>query len=237
MPIRFRFRWVPFIATAIAMAIGISLGQWQMGRAAEKRTIETKWNERASLAPMKLRADMSAIGELEYRKVLVRGEFVSSWPLYLDNRPHAGAAGFYHFMPLKISGSDMHILVARGWVPRNANERTRLPDTATPSGQIEFVAIVKRNAGRVFDLGASQNLRPSAIVQNLSIEEFANASGLKMLPFILEQVSDTRDGLVREWPIPSAGADKHLGYAFQWYALAATAFIFFLVTGLRRGTK
>ena len=32
--------------------------------------------------------------------------------------------------------------------------------------------------------------------------------------------------LVRQWPDPGSGVDKHLGYAFQWYALAV------LVAGL-----
>ena len=38
--------------------------------------------------------------------------------------------------------------------------------------------------------------------------------------------ADRDDGLVREWPDPGSGVDKHLGYAFQWYALAV------LVAGL-----
>jgi cytochrome oxidase assembly protein ShyY1 len=29
--------------------------------------------------------------------------------------------------------------------------------------------------------------------------------------------------------------EKHQGYAFQWYALAAMAVIFFVVNGCRRG--
>jgi replication factor C small subunit len=31
--------------------------------------------------------------------------------------------------------------------------------------------------------------------------------------------------------------DKHHGYAFQWYALAMAALIFYLVTGFRSGSK
>ena len=31
------------------------------------------------------------------------------------------------------------------------------------------------------------------------------------------------DGLVRDWPDPGSGVEKHLGYAFQWYALAVLA--------------
>jgi surfeit locus 1 family protein len=33
------------------------------------------------------------------------------------------------------------------------------------------------------------------------------------------------------------GIDRHLGYAFQWFALAATALLFFVVTGFKRGSK
>jgi cytochrome oxidase assembly protein ShyY1 len=77
-------------------------------------------------------------------------------------------------------------------------------------------------------------LRQNAIVQNLDIAEFARASKLAMLPFVLQQSTDTHDGLTRDWPRPSAGAERHRGYAFQWFALAAMAFLFFVVTGFRR---
>jgi len=42
---------------------------------------------------------------------------------------------------------------------------------------------------------------------------------------------------VRDWPPPSLGVEKHRAYAFQWYALALMALLFFLVTGSRRGTS
>jgi hypothetical protein len=31
----FRFKWVPFAATVLLVALGVSLGQWQERRAAE----------------------------------------------------------------------------------------------------------------------------------------------------------------------------------------------------------
>jgi cytochrome oxidase assembly protein ShyY1 len=43
--------------------------------------------------------------------------------------------------------------------------------------------------------------------------------------------------LLRVWPSPSSGIDKHRGYAFQWYALAAMAILFFVITGFRSGSK
>lgn len=238
MPIKFRFRWIPFIATMIAVALGVSLGQWQTRRAAEKQAIEDKLVARQAAQPTDLNATRPlSIDDAEYRRVVVKGTFVSDWPLYLDNRPYNGTAGFYVMMPLKIAGADTHVLVARGWAKRDVADRARLPSIATPSGLVEIEGIAKRNPGRVLELGEPQQLVPRAIVQNLDAGRLAQAANLSLQPFIVEQLTDTQDGLIRDWPRPSSGVDKHRGYAFQWYALAATALIFFLVTGFRRGKK
>jgi surfeit locus 1 family protein len=237
---KFRFRWIPFIATVVAVALGVALGQWQTRRAAEKEQIETKLSERQSAPPLAIgvqpRADRD-VDELEYRRVVVRGEFVRDRPIYLDNRPYQGVPGFYVLTPLKIAGSDLHVLIARGWTRRDPVDRTKVMAPAPPAGVVDIEGVVKRNAGHVMQLGRPEPLRPGAIVQNLDIAEFAQSSKLAMQPFVIEQLTDTRDQLVRDWPRPSAGVDKHLGYAFQWYALAATAFLFFIVTGFRSGRK
>jgi surfeit locus 1 family protein len=237
---KFRFRWIPFIATVVAVALGIALGQWQTRRAAEKEQIETKLSERQSAPPLAIGVQPRAardVDELEYRRVVVRGEFVRDRPIYLDNRPYQGVPGFYVLTPLKIAGSDLHVLVARGWTRRDPVDRTKVMAPAPPAGVVDIEGVVKRNAGHVMQLGRPEPLRPGAIVQNLDIAEFAQSSKLAMQPFVIEQLTDTRDQLVRDWPRPSAGVDKHRGYAFQWYALAATAFLFFIVTGFRSGRK
>src|SRR5271165_4923866 len=102
MPIRFRFRWIPFVATVMVVAIGVSLGNWQWRRADEKRAIETRLTARRAAPPLTVGAMQEEIDNIEYRRVVVRGEFDRDWPLYLDNRPHAGNAGFYLLMPFKV---------------------------------------------------------------------------------------------------------------------------------------
>lgn len=237
MPIRFRFSWVPFIATALLVAIGIALGNWQTRRALEKEAIEAALQAQATQPVIALSGAMPDVDALEFRPVRVRGTFVREWPLYLDNRPHERRAGLHMLMPFKITGSDKAVLVARGWLPRDPVDRARLPATPTPQGEVEIEGSVRSHPARVYQFGASAPLKPGAIVQNVSIGEFGAASGLQLLPFIIEQGGKAGDGLVRDWPRPSHGADKHRGYAFQWYGLAAAAFIFYIVTGFRRGTK
>lgn len=237
MRFTFRFRLVPFVAAAIAVAIGLSLGQWQTRRAAEKIAIEQKLTERQAAAALEFGGSVLNPDDIEYRRLLVKGEFLRDWPVYLDNRPHNGVAGFYLLMPFKLAGSQLHVLVARGWIPRNVADRTKMPAIVTPSGEIQIEGVARRDIGHVMQLGEVDPPRPHAIVQNLDVTGFAAASGLQMSPIVLEQLTDTKDGLVRDWPVPSTGVDKHRGYAFQWYGLAAMAFIFFVVTGIRRGTK
>ncbi|CDG85130.1 SURF1 family protein [Janthinobacterium agaricidamnosum] len=239
MRIRFRFRWIPLIATLLLVILGVSLGQWQDRRAAQKLALEAKLNAGHAAAPLQVGATRLAPEAVEFRKVTVTGEFVPDWVLYLDNRPYQGRAGFYVLMPFKISGSSMHVLVERGWLPRNTQDRLHLPDYSTPSGTVTIEGVARLNAGHVMQLGSTPPLTPKAIVQNADVGQVSTASGLALQPFIIEQTGAVPAGelLVRDWPAPSLGVEKHRGYAFQWYALAVMAFLFFVLTGFRRGTQ
>jgi len=242
---RFRFRLVPFVATVILVVLGIALAQWQTRRGDQKQLIESKLLQREAEPVLKFGPGAADLDQLEYRRLALRGEFIDSWPVYLDNRPLNGVAGFYVLMPFKLAdagtGSDTglanYVLVARGWLPRDPSDRSKLPAYPTPAGTVEIEGLVRRDFGHVMQLGDAGPLQPKAIVQNLAIGEFAAASKYKLQPFVLEQTSAADDQLQRTWPRPSLGIEKHRGYAFQWYALAVMAFIFFVVTGFRRGSE
>lgn len=235
----FRFKTVPFVAMLVLVAGGIALGRWQDGRAAEKQALAAQLHAGGDAAPLVAGAAPIPLHEAQFRRVRATGAFVAGWPVYLDNRPHNGRAGFYVLMPFRIAGTPLHVLVARGWLPRDALDRQRIPSYPTPAGDITIEGVARPNAGHVMQLGDAPALAPGAIVQNADVAQVAAASGLALQPFVLEQTSaDGSEGmLVRDWPAPDLGVDKHRGYAFQWYALAAMAFLFFLFSGLRRGTR
>jgi cytochrome oxidase assembly protein ShyY1 len=235
---RFRFRWIPFIAMLVVVVIGVNLGNWQRHRAAAKIALQEKLLSGQRAAPAPLDGGSVDAAALEWRRVRVTGRFVPEWAVYLDNRPYQGRAGFYQLMPFRIDGSGRAVLVERGWLPRDGVERTRLPDIATPAGTVTLVGVARASAGHVMQLGGAPVLTRGAIVQNADVGQFAAASGLSLLPLVIEQTAPAGAGddrLLRDWPAPSLGVDMHRGYAFQWYALAATAFLFFVFSGLRRG--
>lgn len=233
--LQFRFRLLPFAATLVVMVIGFSLGQWQMRRADQKQAIEVKLDARGKapvLGSEALNGDATA---LEFRRIRLEGEFLAGWPLYLDNRPYQGRAGLYVLMPFRLTGSAKVVMVERGWIARDPQDRMRLPALSTPPGTVVIDGVLRRSPGHLLQLGQAPLLQPGAILQNLNLAEFARSSGLPVQPVLVDQMSDTSDRLLRDWPRPSSGIERHLGYAFQWYALTAMAAVFFCVTGFRRG--
>jgi surfeit locus 1 family protein len=233
---RYRFKIIPFVAMLIAVTIGILMGNWQARRAEQKIALGQLLATRQLADPLVLRSQTVSADAIEFRRVAVTGRFVPQWALYLDNRPYNGRAGFYLLMPFQIDGGG-YVLVERGWLPRDAMARDRVPNVATPAGTVTITGIARLNAGHVMELGSAPPLRPGAIVQNADIGVVQAASGLALAPFVLEQTGDGDGPLVRDWPAPSLGVDMHRGYMFQWYALALTAFLFFCWTGFSRGRK
>lgn len=246
MRFRFHFRLIPFIAACLLATLGIALGNWQQGRAAAKLAIQERLAARASQPPVSLRSAIAGAtaplaDSLAYRRVRLTGRFVADWPLFLANRPMAGRAGYYLVMPFKVADSAVSVLVLRGWLPRAA-EYGKLPAFDTPAGEVTIEGTVVASAGQVMDLGRPAPLAPGAIVQNIDTAVASAATGMPLQNFYVQQTSpDRTDGpelrLLRTWPSPASGIDKHRGYAFQWYALAAMAVLFFVITGFRRGSR
>lgn len=225
------------VATVLVAALGVQLGNWQSDRAEAKSGIEAAMTAATAAPPVNLNADASDGVPDEFRRVSLTGQFVAGWPIYLDNRPHEGASGFYVLMPFRLAASDRHVMVARGWAPRHVADRTRLPNVVTPKAEVTITGIVRTSMPRVMELGEPPALKPGAIVQNVAIPDLERATGMALLPIFVQQTGDAADGLVRDWPVPSSGIEKHRGYAFQWYGLALMAVLFFIVTGIRRESR
>ena len=236
MRMSFTFRFIPFLAAVVVALIALSLGNWQSRRAEEKQRLASEQTLQAALPPLDMQLLNEGKAPAYFRSVQMTGSFIAQWPIYLDNRPYQGKAGFYLLMPFKLKDSEKILLVMRGWLPRDAQNRVQLPIIPTPQGVLQLEGKVRESVGHVMQLGSEPALQSGVIRQNLEVTELSKASGLKLENFIIEQISDTEDGLIRDWPQPSLGMEKHRGYAFQWYGLAVTALLFFIATGIKRAS-
>jgi cytochrome oxidase assembly protein ShyY1 len=231
---KFHIRLIPLVATILLCVLGIVLGQWQSRRANEKERTKELIMVQANLPPVSFDVTANA-KDMMFRKVSIQGEFIADWPIYLDNRSLHGVAGFYVLMPFHLKDSDVYIMVVRGWLPRNPNNRLELPKLLTPHGQIHLIGRVRASLDRVLQLGKPAELSRAVIVQNLDIDSMRKKTQLKFTDFFIEQISEEPDNLRRDWSQAGTGSEKHRAYAFQWYVLSVMAFIFFVVTGFHRG--
>lgn len=217
---RFRF-WLVTAAAAATVGITGTLGFWQLSRAAQKQALEERIEQRATLPPLgatDLLAGASGFDAMVHRPVVLRGHWVDSASVYLDNRPMAGRSGFILVTPLQPTGSAQAILVQRGWVPRDFQDRSKVPDVATPLEEVEVQGRLAPPPSRLFELGATESGR---IRQNLDLDAVAQASGLSLPPLSVLQTGTSPEGLLREWPRFESAVHKHHGYAAQWFAMSA----------------
>jgi surfeit locus 1 family protein len=205
MPAGYSFRprlWALALAAA-ACAAGIALGNWQLRRADEKRQT--------------------------HPAVAVAGEFVPRYTVYLDNKMRHGRIGYEIVTPLRLAGSQSHVLVNRGWIEAGKT-RDALPEVSTPAGELRIEGIALEGFPRMWSLaGAKGKVR-----QSLDVEAYAAQTGLALETRVIEQHSDTRDGLARDWPPRESGAEKNQAYALQWYSLAALAVVLAIVLSFRK---
>lgn len=217
---------LPTLAAFAVMALTIALGVWQVGRAHEKEALASRHDDLAKAPPIDLGAQTLALHEtLEYHPATAQGTWLPEQAVFLDNKVHQGRAGFHVIMPLRIPGSDMHVLVNRGWLPATG-DRSQLPQPRTAAGMVRVEGFLRSAPDRFRELSATY--REGRIWENITIERYAAWSKLKLQPVILYQTDAATDGLLRAWIRPDAGSERNFGYALQWFGLSALTAFFWL---------
>lgn len=224
-------RFWPTVAALLGIGMTVALGNWQLGRAAQKRELKAHFDAQAAQSPVHVGAEELAAADVDLRKIEARGVFDARYTVFVDNRIYRGAPGYHVVMPLRLERSDRYVLVNRGWIARPAT-RAELPQVPTPSGPVSVSGVALVPSARTFELSSAVIEGP--IWQNLTVERYRKMMPVSIQPFVLRQDSALDDGLIRSWDPPDFGIDKHYGYAFQWFAMAATIFVFYAVTQFRR---
>ncbi len=235
---RFSAKKSEVIIFTVFFVLFSSLGSWQLKRAEEKRRIETQINARSADKALLLTGTVEWDAETnEYQKIQVKGEFVLDGQLLIDNIIVDSKPGYHVITPMKIAGSDLHILVNRGWVAQGRS-REVLPEVELPAGEIVLQGIVRTPSALPFIESSSVPLSktvPFNLWLYLDIGKYQSQSSLEIVPFAMLQNNDSGDGLLREWPAYNAKVAMHIGYAIQWFAFSLIVTILFIALGRKRG--
>ena len=219
--------WVVTIAAVLVASATFSLGSWQLRRASQKETLRSAI-ELKSQQPI---LDTPALEQEEKfsdainRVAILKGVWRPEFTVFLDNRPMSGKTGFVVVTPLVLEGSAKAILVQRGWVMRDFNDRTHLPDISTPLGAVTVRGRIAPPPSKLYDFKGHESGR---IRQNIDVAKFSDEIALPLLAGSLLEVGAATQGLLREWAPPNLGVDKHYGYAFQWFSLCALTIMLFI---------
>jgi surfeit locus 1 family protein len=219
------FRTTVFcLLAALAAALFIRLGFWQITRLHEKqaRNVAIAVQQHSAHVPMgALPRDTAAA---HYRPSWVDGRFDYAHELVLTNRTHRGSPGVELLTPVRVAGSDTAVLVNRGWVysaDGSTVDRSRwregrgAADSASVTGYVELFTP---------DAGRTTLARDPRIVRHASRREIEARLPYPVAPFYLVSVSDsvTSGHPVRHGP-PVLDDGSHRSYAVQWFCFAAIA--------------
>lgn len=229
----------------VMIAVFIPLGNWQLRRADLRKSIMHAIEAGQRQAPLPLTVNTPASAMQDWRPASAAGKWLNEFTVLLQNRNYKGKSGYWVATPLLLSAAtNTAVLVLRGWLPFSfTGEPLKVPAAHGPA---KLSGTLLGHVPRLFELwsfsGKRTDVLPKSLpqpnraipeIQNLDLKAYSQATGLSLLPTIMEQTSAAGDTLVRDWPRPSINFSRNIGYALEWFSFAAIAAIAWLVVAWR----
>lgn len=199
----------------------------------QKRALRAQFDSAYQAAPVPLPAASEDWSVWRYRAVVAEGVFAAEHQILLDNKVYRGRIGFQVVTPLRLQDGRA-VLVDRGFVA-GTGDRAALPSAPPPTGFVTVHGRVNLPPARYLELARVPRAGP--VWQNLDPARFSAATGIVVLPIVVEQaaVEGGIDSLLRHSTPPDFGIARHRIYMLQWYAFAALAAGLWVYFNLRRG--
>ena len=213
---RFRRIFAPVAVVGLIMLF-VSLGSWQLDRAAEKNRMQALF---ASDGPyIRLTADMLFT---EFQNVETTGRYDGERQVLIDNMFVDNRIGYYVITAFHQAADQPLLIVNRGWVARPAAGEADADFSVggadrTIRGRVGHLPRVGIRPGEPFE--AAGKWPKKGVYPTL--DDLSAELGQELLPFILLLSPADDDGYLRRWQPRQSGPMMHYGYAFQWFAMAA----------------
>lgn len=232
---RHRPGWLPTVAAIAVIALTVSAGIWQTKRAQYKSALQDRYDAQIKALPVALPGAPIDNAHYQFRRVRVTGRFDPAHEILLDNVILKGVPGYQVITPLKLENEPAYVLISRGWVARGL-DRSLLPEIKTPLGVVTIEGIAVPPSGKFLEL-SSQTVE-GKVWENLHFKRMQAQLPLRLQTLMVTQLNDNGDGLIHHWERPDTGMQMHVGYAFQWFAMAlATMVIYGVRYAKRRKTE
>ncbi len=228
---RFRPGLPAILFTAFFLPLLLALGAWQVDRAGEKQALYDDFA--AGGEPVALEGDSRGLEALRrYAPVRATGHYLADRQFLLDNMVEDGQAGYRVLTPLLLT-EGRAIMVDRGWIPRDFSAAA-LPVIQVDEHRRTVTGLLDRMPRAGIELDTELAPGWPKVVQFPTFDELSGALGLELVPGLVLLDPATPDGYRRNWRPSDFGPERHIGYAFQWFALAATLVVLFFAWSFRK---
>ena len=224
----FSRKWIiPTLIAIAAVGVLARLGIWQLDRLDQRQAFNARVIEQVSRETLDLNAAPAPadITEMEFRQVIVQGEFEHAYEVALRNQVWNDSPGVHLLTPLKIEASDEVILVDRGWIPLEDISPDQWDQYQEPGLVLVRGVIRASQAGPDFGARVDPTPMPGEILTAwhlADVERIGSQMPYDLLPVYIQQAPDAEwDHLpYRSEPNLTLSEGPHLGYAVQWFSFA-----------------
>ena len=222
------------LLTLALIVLLVSLGRWQLRRADEKRALFDSFAAGTDATQL---IQLGTPAVKRYQHVEAGGHYDETRQVLIDNMMNAEHVGYFVITPFALTGGGW-VLINRGWVPLG-NSRAERP-------VIPVAGDVRKVRGRAdhmpspgIQMGTKAELAPpypvvAAFPSRAEIARLLHESSWTAATDLVLLDPGEPDGYVRKWSAPGFPPMRHIGYAVQWFALALTLAVIYVVTNLRR---
>jgi len=225
------------VTTVCIIYFMVSMGLWQLDRAEYKDNLLNKIGERKGLQPVSLAELPHNDEDRLFMPVRVSGMFDTEHQFLYDNRILDGRAGYHVYTPLRLQTGEA-ILVNRGWVPQGKT-RQDLPEIPASLATVEFSGLMDRVPSKGFVLSGQlhNEITWPMVLQYVDTEELGRMLGYPLMSMVIWMDKSSKDIFQHELPVLLLDSAKNKGYAFQWFAMALTILILYIVLNTKKAAN
>lgn len=235
---------IPAIAAVLAIAVLVTLGNWQIERLSWKEAliarVDARFDAPAVTAPGPASWPGLTVEDVDYLHVALEGHFLPGelhvYAVLSKPRGTYSGPGYWIVSPFETTDGWV-VFVNRGFVPDRQKEVASRPGSDAPQGDILIDGTIRRAE-------PAGSMTPQAdIAKNVWFvrDPQEMAAAFKIDPTRAAPYSvDLRASHGRENALPQPGETKvsfnnpHMGYALTWYGLALAALGVFVAFAVGR---
>ena len=229
--------WWGVLLLLLGVGAGVSAGLWQLDRAAYKQELEARFAAGGAAGALPLLVADEHAGQNRYRMLQVTGRYDAKHQVLLDNISSQGRSGYQVLTPFRTA--EGAVLVNRGWLPADGDRRV-LPDIRVGHEPREVLGRIEQLPQPGITLATVPPADTAAWPRRLLFPTTGQVSAqlgtpLRSYQLLLDPVAP--DGYQRVWQPGGMRPDRHRAYAVQWFGLALTVVVIYLVLVFRNGKQ